>query len=126
TLILKFPGIFFRGIEALRTGNDSQIFRGENAFGLSLRLLFEPYPKNETVPWGWKPQFFLREKLCQPGKYVLADLQRIFRRCCLPTYCFRDSYEECSLMFKALCSLVSLELLVGTPGLWKAQGKKGS
>ncbi|GBP98299.1 hypothetical protein EVAR_72980_1 [Eumeta japonica] len=71
----------YRGLGKPRSGIGCRIFTGENAFGLSLVLLHEPYPiAIISVPWGWCPGFLLRENLRQSLVEVLlvaTDCSRI-------------------------------------------------
>ncbi|GBP11171.1 hypothetical protein EVAR_91354_1 [Eumeta japonica] len=86
---------------------------------MAVAYLFEPYPRVIiSVPWGWQPQGL--------GKYVFAGLQRIFRCCCLPTDCSRDSWEAVAVKLRHDAHLSALSHLFGMPGLWEARGQKGA
>ncbi|GBP06547.1 hypothetical protein EVAR_101595_1 [Eumeta japonica] len=99
----------YRGLGEPRFGNGVPNLQRREGYGCAIGLLFEPYPVIIAVPW---------------GKYVFAGLQRIFRCCCLPTDCSRDSWWMVAIMLRYDAHLSASSHLFGMSGLWKDRGQR--
>ncbi|GBP02540.1 hypothetical protein EVAR_72988_1, partial [Eumeta japonica] len=97
----------YRGLGEPRSGNGVPNLQRREDLWLCYRIALRALPRVIiSVPW---------------GKYVFAGLQRIFRCCCLPTDCSRDSWEVVAVKLRHDAHLSASSHLFGMPGLWKAR-----